>query len=158
MTNRAPIYCDIGEPLQVVFLSLERPLTLLDLTATHIQVAQNVAIPASSLCINRRLYKIATAKAAKATKADKRRAIIQDLLIGAGIPVLQLIAREHLAIYHHCDKLFTRMQLRVHCFVESIRHNRGLRPSFHYRIHAVISHSLFIMANCDRYGIFLLLW
>ncbi|KAF8468710.1 pheromone receptor [Russula ochroleuca] len=70
MTNRAPVYCDIS---------------------TRIQVAQNVAIPASSLCINRRLYKIATAKAAMTTNADKRRVVIQDLLIGVGLPILQII-------------------------------------------------------------------
>ena len=63
-------------------------------TATRIQVAQNVAVPATSLCINRRLYKIATAQAVKATKAEKRKTIIQDLLIGAGIPILQMVARE----------------------------------------------------------------
>ncbi|KAF8468714.1 STE3-domain-containing protein [Russula ochroleuca] len=71
MINRAPIYC---------------------LISTHIQVAQNVAIPACSLCINRRLYKIAKAKAAMTTNADRRRAVIQDLLIGVGLPILQIIA------------------------------------------------------------------
>ncbi|KAF8465216.1 STE3-domain-containing protein [Russula ochroleuca] len=72
MINRAPVYCDIS---------------------TRIQVALNVAIPACSLCINRRLCKIATAKAAMTTNADKRRAVVQDLLIGVGIPILQIIAQ-----------------------------------------------------------------
>jgi hypothetical protein len=92
MINRVPVYCDIGKSVDP--LSLGRSLTLHHLTATRIQVAQNVAIPASSLCINRRLYKIATAKAAMTTNADKRRAVIQDLLIGVGIPILQIIVRE----------------------------------------------------------------
>ncbi|KAI9509916.1 pheromone A receptor-domain-containing protein [Russula earlei] len=69
MINRAPVYCDI---------------------ATRFQVAMNVAIPAASLCINRRLYKIATVKAVMITRAEKRRAIITDLLIGLGIPLLQI--------------------------------------------------------------------
>ena len=78
----------------LIALSLERSLTLRHRTATRIQVALNVAIPACSLCINRRLYKIATAKVVMTTDAEKRRAVIQDLLIGVGIPILQIIARE----------------------------------------------------------------
>ncbi|KAH9985325.1 pheromone A receptor-domain-containing protein [Russula vinacea] len=70
MINRAPIYCDIS---------------------TRIQAALNVAIPACSLCINRRLYKIATAKAAMTTYPERRRAVIQDLLIGVGLPILQIV-------------------------------------------------------------------
>jgi len=92
MINRAPVYCDICK--FVDRLTLERSLTLRHHTATRIQVALNVAIPACSLCINRRLCKIATAKAAMTTNADKRRAVVQDLLIGVGIPILQIIARE----------------------------------------------------------------
>ncbi|KAI0298958.1 GPCR fungal pheromone mating factor [Multifurca ochricompacta] len=67
--DKAPVYCDI---------------------ATRIQVGLNVAIPACSLCINRRLYKIATVKAVMITPAEKRRAVITDLLIGIGIPILQM--------------------------------------------------------------------
>lgn len=69
-------------------------LTVLDLTATRLQVALNAAIPACSLCINRRLYKIATMKAVVISDAQRRRALIYDLLIGVGIPILQIIARE----------------------------------------------------------------
>ena len=81
-------------------LALERTLTVPHLTATRIQVALNVAIPASSLCINRRLCKIATLKNVMMTSADKRRVIIIDLLIGTGLPILQVIARE-------CNLTFT---------------------------------------------------
>jgi len=69
MIDRAPVYCDIS---------------------TRIQAGLNVALPASSLCINRRLYKIATMKAVMFTSSDKRRAVIYDLLIGVGIPILQM--------------------------------------------------------------------
>ncbi|KAI9462940.1 pheromone A receptor-domain-containing protein [Russula earlei] len=73
MINRAPVYCDI---------------------ATRIQVAMNVAIPAASLCINHRLYKmVANVKPVGPTRAEKRRAIITDLLIGLGIPLLQIPAQ-----------------------------------------------------------------
>jgi pheromone a factor receptor len=92
MVDRFPVYCDICKSLDA--LSLERSLTLCQPTATRIQVALNAAIPACSLCINRRLYKIAKMKLVGMTEAEKRRAIIQDLLIGVGIPILQIIARE----------------------------------------------------------------
>lgn len=64
-------------------------------TAIRIQAGLNVAIPACSLCINRRLYKIATMKAVMFTSSDKRRAVIYDSLIGVGIPILQMISREY---------------------------------------------------------------
>ncbi|KAF8491698.1 pheromone receptor [Russula emetica] len=69
MINRAPVYCDIS---------------------TRIQVALNVAIPACSLCINRQLYRVARMKSAGITDAENRRIVIIDLLIGVGIPVLQM--------------------------------------------------------------------
>ena len=63
-------------------------------TAIHIQAALNVAIPASSLCINRLLYRVARMKSAGTTDAENRRIVIIDLLIGVGIPVLQMASRE----------------------------------------------------------------
>ena len=92
MINRAPVYCDICKSLDA--LALEHILTVRHPTATRIQVALNVAIPACSLCINRRLYKIATVKAVMITHDEKRRAVIQDLLICLGIPILQILARK----------------------------------------------------------------
>jgi pheromone a factor receptor len=59
----------------------------------HIQAALNIAIPVCSLCINRRLYKIATTTTVMVTPAEKRRAIIVDLLIGMGIPCLQMVTQ-----------------------------------------------------------------
>ncbi|PPQ94357.1 hypothetical protein CVT25_000685 [Psilocybe cyanescens] len=64
---------------------------LLALIATRLTVGISVAIPAASLCINRRLYKIASCQAATITYAQKRRAILIDLAIGLGIPALQMI-------------------------------------------------------------------
>jgi pheromone a factor receptor len=80
MVNRAPVYCDI---------------------VTHIQVALNVAIPACSLCINRRLYKVATINAVMVTRSEKRRAIMVDLLIGVGIPILQMIAQYTVSFHRY---------------------------------------------------------
>ena len=65
------------------------------LTATRVQTALNVAIPACSLCINRRLYKIATVKAVRISRSDKRRAVMIDLLIGIGLPLVQMATGEY---------------------------------------------------------------
>ncbi|KAH9963546.1 GPCR fungal pheromone mating factor [Russula dissimulans] len=72
--NRAPFYCDI---------------------VIHVQNGIGVAIPACQLCIGRRLYRIAMAKTVIITKTEKRRAIIVDLLIGIGIPVLLHVVLEN---------------------------------------------------------------
>ncbi|TBU29735.1 pheromone A receptor-domain-containing protein [Dichomitus squalens] len=69
--DRAPVWCDIS---------------------SRIIVAVGVGIPAASLCINRRLYKIASVTAVTITKAEKHRAVLIDLAIAFGIPVAQLIA------------------------------------------------------------------
>ncbi|OJT14432.1 Pheromone B alpha 3 receptor [Trametes pubescens] len=79
--DRAPIWCDIS---------------------SHIIVAVAVAIPASSLCINRRLYKIASVRAVRISKAEKRRAVLVDLAIGLGIPVAQLLF-EYIVSGHRYD-------------------------------------------------------
>ena len=117
--NRAPVYCDIGKSVDP--LSFKRSLTLRHHTVIQFQVALNVAISACSLCINRRLYKIATAKVAMTTSAERRRAVIQDLLIGLGIPILQMIVRECIPLFM-VSELFTRMQPRIRCMLGSLRH------------------------------------
>jgi len=84
MIDKAPVYCDIS---------------------TRIQVALNVAIPACMVAINRRLYKIVSATAVvMPTRAEKRRAVITDLVIGIGIPILEIIA--HVVVSGHRYNLF----------------------------------------------------
>lgn len=68
--NWAPVWCDIS---------------------TKFMIGSSVAIPACSLCINRRLYHIASVSSVTKTKAQKRRDIATDLAIGVGIPVLEMI-------------------------------------------------------------------
>lgn len=63
-------------------------------------VGLSVAIPAASLCINRRLYVIASVKSATVTKAEKRRAIMIDLSIALGLPVLDMILRMYIYAWH----------------------------------------------------------
>ncbi|KAF9007127.1 pheromone A receptor-domain-containing protein [Cyathus striatus] len=61
--DKAPVWCDIS---------------------TRFTVGLSVAIPAASLCINRRLYKIASCTTAHMARAHKKRAVMIDLLIGLG--------------------------------------------------------------------------
>ncbi|KAJ6600273.1 pheromone A receptor-domain-containing protein, partial [Mycena vulgaris] len=58
--------------------------------STRLMVGIAVAIPAASLCINRRLYKIASCQTVSISKAQKRRAVLVDLAIGLGIPFVQM--------------------------------------------------------------------
>ncbi|KAF8145345.1 pheromone B alpha 1 receptor [Mycena galopus ATCC 62051] len=65
----APVWCDIS---------------------THFLNGFNLAIPACSLCINRRLYQIASVRTVTKSRSEKRKAIMIDLLIGLGLPLLQI--------------------------------------------------------------------
>jgi pheromone a factor receptor len=57
-------------------------------------VGTTVAIPAASLCINRRLYHIASIRRVRITKAEKRQQVLVDLAIGLGLPILEMIIRK----------------------------------------------------------------
>ncbi|KAH9856258.1 STE3-domain-containing protein [Lenzites betulinus] len=63
----APVWCDIS---------------------TKFIIGAGVGIPASTLCINRRLYAITSVRSVSVTREDKRRAVIVDLCISIGLPVL----------------------------------------------------------------------
>ena len=138
-------------------LSLERPLTFHHRPATRIQIALNVALPACSLCINRRLYKIASVNDVAITRQDKRRAVIQDLLIGVGIPILQIIVRECVQPFT-VNRFFTKIPCRVHRLTESLHYIRGFWPIVLQREYAADHLPLYLVARDNRYRIFLLLW
>jgi pheromone a factor receptor len=57
---------------------------------TRLQVGMDIGIPACALCIYRRLYKILVLKTGAVTLTEKRRTVIIDLLITAGLPVLAM--------------------------------------------------------------------
>ncbi|EPQ55600.1 STE3-like pheromone receptor, partial [Gloeophyllum trabeum ATCC 11539] len=71
--NIAPVWCDIS---------------------TKFFIGAGVGIPAASLCIVRRLYLLSSIRSVNMTKQDKKRAVIADLAIGLGIPLLIMILRE----------------------------------------------------------------
>jgi len=79
--NWAPVWCDI---------------------TTRFMTGLAVGIPAASLCINRRLYNIASIQSVTFSKEDRRRAIAIDLAIGLGIPVL-VMALQYIVQGHRFD-------------------------------------------------------
>ncbi|KIJ20491.1 hypothetical protein PAXINDRAFT_161032 [Paxillus involutus ATCC 200175] len=65
VVNWAPVWCDIS---------------------TRYVVGASIGIPASSLCINRRLYYIMKLQSLSYGKKEKRREIMVDASIGVGFP------------------------------------------------------------------------
>jgi pheromone a factor receptor len=57
---------------------------------TRLEVGMIIGIPASALCIYRGIYNILVLKTGAVTLAEKRRTVIIDLLIAAGLPVLAM--------------------------------------------------------------------
>ncbi|KAI6007105.1 pheromone A receptor-domain-containing protein [Pisolithus albus] len=79
--NWAPVWCDIS---------------------IRIMLGSSVGIPAASLCINRRLYKIAKVQAVMVTRAEKRRAVLIDTLICVLFPII-FIALQYVNQGHRFD-------------------------------------------------------
>jgi pheromone a factor receptor len=61
---------------------------------TRLQAGIAIGIPACTLCISRRIYKILVRQAVTVTRDDKRRAVAIDLLITAGLPILAMGLRK----------------------------------------------------------------
>jgi hypothetical protein len=91
------------------------------------------------------------------TDVEKRRVVIQDLLIGVGLPILQIISRE--CVWSFTDsELFTRMRSRIRCFITSLQHFRGFWPFLRHCGYSANIHPLLRVARGDRHGIPILLW
>ena len=61
------------------------------LIATRFSVGISIAVPAAILCINRRLYLLASPTSLIPTQADKIRELIIDLVIGIGLPIIVMV-------------------------------------------------------------------
>ncbi|KAH7869322.1 pheromone receptor [Lentinula edodes] len=81
--NVAPVWCDIS---------------------CQIILGASLGIPASTLCISRRLYRITSTHTVSITRDDKLRAIYSDLAIALGVPVLFLIL--HIIVQPHRFDIF----------------------------------------------------
>ncbi|KAF5382370.1 hypothetical protein D9757_009781 [Collybiopsis confluens] len=76
--NIAPVWCDISAQLIL---------------------GASVGIPASTLCISRRLYHITSTQTVSIGRDDKLRAVYSDLAIALGLPLLALIL--HIIVQPH---------------------------------------------------------
>ncbi|KAJ3782798.1 pheromone receptor [Lentinula aff. detonsa] len=76
--NIAPFWCDIS--IQIIG-------------------AAGVGIPASTLCITRRLYRIISTRTVSITRDDKKRLIYEDLAIAVGLPLLVMLL--HIIVQPH---------------------------------------------------------
>ncbi|TCD62964.1 a-factor receptor [Steccherinum ochraceum] len=81
--NVAPIWCDIS---------------------TKLLIGAGVGIPAASLCINRRLYSIVSVRTAAISRQAKRNAMLIDIAIAVGFPVLVMIL--HVVVQGHRFNIF----------------------------------------------------
>ncbi|KAF8055252.1 pheromone receptor Rcb2 B44 [Lyophyllum atratum] len=79
--NSAPIWCDIS---------------------IRIMLGASVGLPAASLCINRRLYHIASVQSVSIGRAEKRRAILIDTLICILFPMI-FVAVQYVVQGHRFD-------------------------------------------------------
>nr|AGL07721.1 pheromone receptor [Lentinula edodes]AWT58050.1 Pheromone receptor [Lentinula edodes] len=76
--NSIPVWCDI---------------------TSQIIAGAGVGIPASTLCISRRLYRLTSTRTVSITRDDKRRAIYEDVAIAVGLPILVLLL--HMIVQGH---------------------------------------------------------
>ena len=56
--------------------------------ATRFNVGVPIAVPAAILCINRRLYLLASQTSLIPSQTDRNREVIIDLIIGIGLPII----------------------------------------------------------------------
>ncbi|KAL0068203.1 a-factor receptor [Marasmius tenuissimus] len=81
--DHAPVWCDI---------------------VSQVMLGATVGIPASALCISRRLYKITAIRSVSVTRSDKRRALLEDVAIALGIPIILLVL--HIIVQPHRYDIF----------------------------------------------------
>ena len=59
--------------------------------ATRFDVGIAIAIPATVLCINRRLYLLVSSITVIPSQADQNREVIIDLVLGIGLPIIAMV-------------------------------------------------------------------
>ena len=96
-------------------------------------------------------------KAVMITRSEKRRAVIVDLLISIGIPILQIIARKYCQTFA-VSQSFMLMRYRLRYFWTSLQLIRGFRPGARHGANATNLLPLLRMAPGHRLRISRLLW
>ena len=91
---------------------------LIHVIASKFIVGITIAIPATVLSINRRLYMLASPTSIIPSKADKNRELIIDLVIGIGLPIIVMLLclSSNLSLYLFGSFIFSvRRSIRSIC-------------------------------------------
>ena len=82
---------------------------LIHVIATKFSTGITTAMPATILCINRRLYTLASPTSIIPSKADKNRERIIDLVIGIGLPIIVMLLclSSNLSLYFFGSFIFS---------------------------------------------------
>jgi len=94
MNDWAPVWCDICELEKVFYWNTEVAHCIF--LVTRFLVIGGFGIPAASLCASRRIYLIASVRKVTISRAERRRQVAVDLVIGLGLPIIFLILRKNL--------------------------------------------------------------
>lgn len=115
-----------------------------------------VGIPCAALCIQRRLYLISTIRSVTTTKQEKRRAVLVDLAIGLGIPLLQMVLRSSSSLF--IRHAIADITYRSNCARPSLQYLRGNWLHVHNICHTFGIRPGLHMAHTHRMRLRCLLW
>ncbi|KAJ7613315.1 fungal pheromone STE3G-protein-coupled receptor, partial [Mycena polygramma] len=126
----------------------------------RIMMGASVGLPAASLCINRRLYHIASVRAVVVTHAEKRRAVLIDSLICGLFPLLY-IALQYIVQGHRYDLPVHRLLPRplkpcvrsLRAFASLLSAHAALTPSRYLRLSALALTDLLLTAPLAAFTI-----
>ncbi|KAJ7323226.1 putative pheromone receptor [Mycena albidolilacea] len=145
--------------------------------STRLTIEISVAIPAASLCINCRLYKIASCQAVSTFKADKGRTVLVDLAIGLGhrydiledlgcYPTMYKVTLAYPLTYvwskviNLISSCYVILTLRAFLrrgaqFTQFLSGNSGLTPRRYFRLMALTSLEILLNFPIATYGLYL---
>ena len=107
---------------------------LIHIIASKFNVGISVAIPATVLSINRRLYTLASPTSIIPSQADKNRELIIDLVIGIGLPIIMMVLclSPSLSLYISLTHLYSALVAQSARFtiVEEYGCSSALYPSW----------------------------
>ncbi|ESK86136.1 pheromone receptor [Moniliophthora roreri MCA 2997] len=88
VVNRAPVWCVICRCFST---SLNGIMLIAFQIAAKFIIGTTSALPACSLCINRRIYRMLSTNTFPITRKERIRVLTEELAIGLGIPIVHMI-------------------------------------------------------------------
>ena len=152
----APVWCDICEFEKVFHWDIE--VTYCIFLVTRVIVIGNCGLSAASLCVNRRMYLIASVRKVTTSRAEKQRQVAVDLAVGLGVPIIFLILGKNLVSMlkqlRDASNLFQNMFMKM-CDISFLKtlgattpHTKlGLRSSATHFLSLYLTASLWYMPS-----------